>query len=56
MERKYGRLRRIGNMVRAFCALLCMLLLGSAHIGEVQTSIWDKETQEKCTEAGIAIL
>ena len=35
---------------------LCMLLLGSAHIGEVQTSIWDKETKEKCTEAGIAIL
>ena len=35
---------------------LCMLLLGSAHIGEVQSSVWDKETKEKCREAGIPIL
>ena len=35
---------------------LCMLLLGSAHIGEVQTSIWDEETKEKCRKAGITLL
>ena len=35
---------------------LCMLLLGSAHIGEVQTSIWDAETREACAEAGIMLL
>ena len=34
MERKYGRLRRIGNMVRAFCALLCMLLLGGGALAQ----------------------
>ncbi len=35
---------------------LCMLLLGKAHIGEVQVSVWDKETIEKCKSAGIALL
>ncbi len=35
---------------------LCMLLLGSAHIGEVQTSIWDEETRRKCAEAGVELL
>ena len=35
---------------------LCMLLLGSAHIGEVQTSIWDEETKTKCKKAGITLL
>ncbi len=35
---------------------LCMLLLGSAHIGEVQSSIWDQKTLEICKEAGIPIL
>ena len=35
---------------------LCMLLLGKAHIGEVQVSVWDKETMEKCKAAGIALL
>ena len=35
---------------------LCMLLLGSAHIGEVQSSIWDEKTLEICKEAGIPIL
>lgn len=35
---------------------LCMLLLGKAHIGEVQVSVWDKDTLEKCREAGIDIL
>lgn len=35
---------------------LCMLLLGSAHIGEVQASVWDAETKARCEEAGIALL
>ena len=33
---------------------LCMLLLGKAHIGEVQSSIWDAETLRLCREAGIS--
>jgi len=35
---------------------LCMLMLGSAHIGEVQSSIWDSETVRICEEAGIPLL
>ncbi len=35
---------------------LCMLLLGSAHIGEVQCSIWDSDTLDACREAGIPLL
>lgn len=35
---------------------LCMLLLGKAHIGEVQSSIWDEETHQKCEQAGIPLL
>ena len=35
---------------------LCMLMMGSAHIGEVQASIWDDETIEKCKAAGIKLL
>ena len=35
---------------------LCMLMMGSAHIGEVQSSIWDKETIEGCRAAGIKLL
>ena len=35
---------------------LCMLLMGSAHIGEVQASIWDAETKRACKEAGIPLL
>ena len=35
---------------------LCMLLLGCAHIGEVQCGVWDAETREKCEKAGIALL
>lgn len=34
----------------------CMLLLGKAHIGEVQVSIWDSETKRICSKAGIDIL
>ncbi len=35
---------------------LCMLMMGSAHIGEVQSSIWDEETLQKCRKAGIRLL
>ena len=35
---------------------LCMLLLGTCHIGEVQASLWDKETVEGCAKAGITLL
>ncbi len=33
-----------------------MLLLGKAHIGEVQASIWDQDTMDQCSEAGIILL
>lgn len=29
---------------------MCMLLLGKAHIGEVQVSIWDEETKALCKD------
>ena len=35
---------------------LCMLLLGKAHIGEVQVSVWDQETIDTCKKAGIVLL
>ncbi len=35
---------------------LCMLLLNKAHIGEVQVSIWPKETEDECKKAGINLL
>lgn len=35
---------------------LCMLLLGKAHIGEVQSSIWDENTENICNNAGVLLL
>ena len=35
---------------------LCMLLLGKAHIGEVQASLWDQQTLDACDQAGITLL
>ena len=35
---------------------LCMLMLGCAHIGEVQCSIWDEKTREGCRSSGIRLL
>ena len=35
---------------------LCMLLLEKAHIGEVQSSIWDAETVSRCEAAGVTLL
>jgi len=35
---------------------LSMLMMGCAHIGEVQSSIWDAQTINACQEAGIPLL
>ena len=35
---------------------LSMLMMGCAHIGEVQSSVWDAETRKACEEAGIRLL
>ena len=35
---------------------LCMLLIGCAHIGEVQSGVWDEETRSACAAAGINLL
>ena len=35
---------------------LSMLMMGCAHIGEVQSSVWDMDTVHACEEAGIRLL
>ena len=35
---------------------LSMFLLGKAHIGEVQASVWDDETIQACQNAGVILL
>ena len=35
---------------------LCMLMLGTCHIGEVQASLWDPDTVKACEKAGITLL
>ncbi|MBQ7638343.1 MAG: aspartate--ammonia ligase [Clostridia bacterium] len=35
---------------------LCMLLLGKAHIGEVQVSVWPQDMRETCAMHGITLL
>ena len=35
---------------------LCMQMIGTCHIGEVQSSIWDKDTADACEKAGIMLL
>ena len=35
---------------------LCMLILGKAHIGEVQVSIWDDQTRAAAQAAGVKLL
>ena len=35
---------------------LSMLMMGCAHIGEVQSSVWDRQTLEVCKRAGIRLL
>ncbi len=35
---------------------LCLHMLGKAHIGEVQCSLWDDESRAACEKAGIILL
>ena len=35
---------------------LCMLMIGTCHIGEVQASLWDKATLDSCAAAGVMLL
>lgn len=35
---------------------ICMLMLGKAHIGEVQVSVWPEDMTEKCRENNIILL
>lgn len=35
---------------------LCMLMMGCAHIGEVQSSIWDMQTVQTCEQNNIPLL
>lgn len=35
---------------------LCMLMMGCAHIGEVQSSIWDENTKIECKKNNIILL
>lgn len=35
---------------------MCMLLMGKAHIGEVQSSWWDETTRAECARAGVVLL
>ena len=35
---------------------LCMLMIGTCHIGEVQCSLWDEETRKACEAAGVLLL
>lgn len=35
---------------------VCLLMLEKAHVGEVQTSIWDADTLAACEQAGVTLL
>ncbi len=35
---------------------LCMLMIGTCHIGEVQSSLWDDQTRVACEAAGVMLL
>ena len=35
---------------------VCMLLLGKAHVGEVQASFWPEEMRRECAEHRIQLL
>jgi len=35
---------------------LCLLMLGKAHIGEMQVSVWPADMQAACEQGGIALL
>ena len=35
---------------------LCMFMLGKAHIGEVQSSVWPEEMRKACAESNIKLM
>ena len=35
---------------------LAMLMMGCCHIGEVQSSVWDRQTVDACEKAGVRLL
>ena len=35
---------------------LCMLMIGTCHVGEVQCSLWDENTRKVCEDAGVLLL
>jgi aspartate--ammonia ligase len=35
---------------------ICMFFLRKAHVGEVQSSIWNEEDKKTCAEQGIVLL
>ncbi len=35
---------------------LCMLMLGKAHVGEVQASVWPEQMVQECSQNGIELL
>ena len=35
---------------------LCMYLLRKAHIGEIQSSIWDEQMRAECARAGMILM
>ena len=35
---------------------LCMLMIATCHIGEVQASLWDQNTIDACEKAGVMLL
>ena len=37
-------------------AVVCMLLLGKAHIGEVQCAVWPPEAVERFASHGVSLL
>ena len=62
-RRKEQLMKRRERRLTALCigggigqSRLSMLLLGKAHIGEVQASVWDDETTAACERAGILLL
>ncbi len=35
---------------------MCMFFLHKAHVGEVQSAVWPRETEEACAAAGVSLL
>lgn len=47
-----GELLTIGGGIGQ--SRLCMMMIGTCHIGEVQASLWDQETVQTCESAGMS--